>query len=416
MYSYSALLKPVIPEGSRSRDFAMYYLGALGISQSRNFYYDWAYYIRGKLQDHPYITMDGNDPDPGYLDRQLVSRNIGRIPPYTYPPIWYIFCLPLLVFSWEGAFDVFLILNQIFLTMAILCLFRNQIINISSSGFLLLSGLVLYFFPVIRTVSGGQVNLLILLLISCALYSLKNKRDIHAGILLALATAIKMHPVLLIGYCALRKRYVVVLSALLCFIVLMGFSTLVVGLEVMQVYYLEVLPKWASNLRAHDMNISIAGFISRLFVGYKWLSAPFNNPGLARILISISSITTLLFLVILFFRRSNLYHNVIELEFSLVIIATALISTWTLDHHLVLLLIPYSILISNHRTDRINWKKTIFLITTYTLISWRYHYWEEFYRQGWPTLLLSIRTLGLAGMFIYTLIEYFEKTGSESWT
>jgi hypothetical protein len=28
--------------------------------------------------------------------------------------------------------------------------------------------------------------------------------------------------------------------------------------------------------------------------------------------------------------------------------------------------------------------------------------------------LLSIRTLGLAGLFVYTLLEYFEKTGSES--
>ncbi|OGL44369.1 MAG: hypothetical protein A2161_02815 [Candidatus Schekmanbacteria bacterium RBG_13_48_7] len=405
-YFYEAVLNPLIPENSRSRDFGMYYLGALGVKESHNFYYDYAYYIRDKRQDHSFIVLDGVDPDPGYLDRQLAAHGMELIPPYTYPPLWYIMCLPLLAFTWITAFDVFMIFNQFCLATALICLPIDQTRKIPPADFCLISGLLFYFYPLIRTVNGGQANLVVLALITISLLLIKHQKEWTAGAFLALATAIKLHPLILIGYCLMKKKYRVFYSAVIWILILMILSTVFVGWQIMKVYYLEVLPKWASNMRAHDMNVSIAGFVSRLFIGYRWLTPPFHNPALARTIVTLSALSILIAIAILFYKRKTTYIDCFNMEFSIVIIATALVSTWTLDHHLVLLLIPFAVLLQYRQNDSLRWGKMILLLLAYSLISWRYHYWEPFYRQGLGTLLLSIRTGGIICLMAAALYEY----------
>jgi hypothetical protein len=87
----------------------------------------------------------------------------------------------------------------------------------------------LTFMPLAMTVAYGEVNALILLCLLLAAWLARCRRPLAAGMLLGLAAGIKVYPLVLIGYYALRGRWRVVGSALASLAALGALVLLVLG-------------------------------------------------------------------------------------------------------------------------------------------------------------------------------------------
>lgn len=70
------------------------------------------------------------------------------------------------------------------------------------------------FFPLQNTIHGGQTNVFLLFLVTAALYLFQQKRDLPAGIILGIATILKISPFLLLIYFLLKRQWKVFVSGL----------------------------------------------------------------------------------------------------------------------------------------------------------------------------------------------------------
>lgn len=135
--------------------------------------------------------------------------------PFNYPPTSLLFfpvftlfprtiaSLVLLLFSFGGLFLTIWIMSQMVFT-------KSQKLN----AFLLFSICFIQFFPTKFTLTLGQVNLIILSLLTASFYFFQKKRDIFSGFLLGIATLIKIFPFFLIFFFLREKQWKVVLSFL----------------------------------------------------------------------------------------------------------------------------------------------------------------------------------------------------------
>lgn len=140
--------------------------------------------------------------------------------PFNYPPTSLVFFLLLSIPPKTIAPIVFLLcsLGSLFLSIQFLCsmLFpKSKRLN----AFLLSSIIFVQYFPVKFTLTLGQINLMILLLVVTAYFVFQKNKDVLSGFFLAAATLIKIFPIFLIFFFVKEKRWKTIMSligTLLC--------------------------------------------------------------------------------------------------------------------------------------------------------------------------------------------------------
>ncbi|MEU4244016.1 glycosyltransferase 87 family protein [Actinoplanes sp. NPDC026619] len=144
-----------------------------------------------------YWLIDGGD----LYDYRYQGTEYG----FTYPPFAGLAMSPLAITSWPVAVAASVVLNCV----AVILLIRWYFVPIlQSRGWPVWTPCALMFLgflvfePSRDTFSYGQVNLLLLVLVGS---DLRNKR--FAGVGIGLAAAIKLTPVIFIGYLILARRY-----------------------------------------------------------------------------------------------------------------------------------------------------------------------------------------------------------------
>ena len=140
--------------------------------------------------------------------------------------------------------------------------------------------LVLALRPFTSDLDHGNVNILIAFLVVLSLWMFAQGRDIWAGVLLALATAFKVTPALLIPYFAWKRQWKLVASAI---IGLALFLTVVPGLVLGQSRNIELLGDWygavvapyveRGEVETRQHNQSMPALL------YRWLT---DSPGLEK--------------------------------------------------------------------------------------------------------------------------------------
>ena len=215
---------------------------------------------------------------------------------------------------------------------------------------------------VMSNLATSQVNIFIFSLVVFSLYSFLNKKDHTAGLLIGVATAIKLTPGLFVLYYAYKGCWKPVLWAalggLFCWGVLLP---LVMGPG----YYLEVMSSWISMLQSYLAEGSsvdgLAGYkhtnqsMEAFF--YRYFSHTPANGGFDNFYVNLVSlpmeitgwVVKLLKLALLVLLawvcRSPLRNRsnpLLLLEFSLVIMATLYISPISWINHYIVMILPFA--------------------------------------------------------------------------
>jgi hypothetical protein len=186
------------------------------------------------------------------------------------------------------------------------------------------------------------LGFILLLLVVGAWAAAKTERWYAAGILLGLAAAIKLFPAFLLLYFCLTRRWKVVASAVLTFVVISAITLGVLGPGAYVTYFNDVLPS-VEVLRSNWINASLPGLWSKLFnpAAGQHVEALWQSPALAQALTLVSCFPIIAaFGWITLKARTGVEH---DLAFALAVTAMLLVSPITWDHYLVLLLLPTAV-------------------------------------------------------------------------
>jgi hypothetical protein len=207
--------------------------------------------------------------------------------------------------------------------------------------------------PVIDVFRVGQSGLLLGALMVGAWYLLRQRRPIAAGVLIGIATGLKIYPGLLLVYLALRERRALV-AALLTLLGLTGLVAVLCGVDCFREWS-DTVRYVVSEYRAYPDNISLLGLISRTINALHWTELPAREIGTGVSLVFVAGLTTLLLCRSAGGREAA---SVRDLEFALFLVLMVLLSPVAWEHYVVVVLFSLAVLGMRTLTWFVNWRRT----------------------------------------------------------
>ena len=138
-------------------------------------------------------TQKGLDPYNDELLQSLAKElNIPKVTEYNYPPFTTLLFLPLSYLPYPAAVLVWRVLNLGLVVCAVWLICKMLALPLGATTALIVGLIVFSYDPLIYNLAIGQINLVILLLITGAAYAWVRQRQVLAGVLLALAASIKI--------------------------------------------------------------------------------------------------------------------------------------------------------------------------------------------------------------------------------
>lgn len=255
-------------------------------------------------------------------------------PPYRYPPLAAFVVWPLTFFPPRVAAVLWLAATAAAFILSAWLLGR---LSPSPWGIPLGLALLLGFVPALTTLHAGQINGLVLLCLTLALWGLVRGQPALAGAGVAASALLKLVPLAHLGYLGWRRRWAALGWGLLALGLLLGLSLALIGWAGLQSYFRHFLELGeAGNLLPMGPNQALNGFWSRVLLGHV-------APALIRRL-SLGSVGVLILATIgLCWPRGDA-TRLVPLEFALVTVAINLITPYAWYHQFVLLLLPLFIL------------------------------------------------------------------------
>lgn len=245
--------------------------------------------------------------------------------PDVYPPFSQFFFIPFTFLSARFAGELWVALSIVFYLLSIGLLMNIFSFKWSNKAFLLIGLLNFTFFPLKFTLGMGQVNTLVLLFCCLFLYFLKyKKKPMYAGSVLAMSVLWKLFPFFVLPYLFVKRKYSVLiwLFSTVGFVVFL--SCLLFGMEIHVYFVRQVLPSLLGGWKDYYYNQSIAFPIAVLFAE----DSPLRT----------GSYVFFGFLVLFPAALLSLKRPFSLLALTTIFTATLLVSRFTWQHHLVLLL------------------------------------------------------------------------------
>ncbi len=307
------------------RDFVQEWASARNFLEGRPIYED------QQVSLARYLDYHRNPDNP--TDRFFLHYN-------AHPPTSVLLAVPLARLDYP---DATLAWNLISLAaLAVSFWLFNQQLHITSSPWALLPLLayLLLCGPFRQQMYQGQLNLVLLLLLTATWASDRSGRSLAAGTLLGLATAIKLFPGFLVLYFLLRRDWRAVGATVIAFGLLTGLTTAVLGATTYRDYVSDVLPQVAAY-ESDWLNASFAGFWSRLFnpTSHQNTVIPlWTSPLLASAGTLLCRVALLAACVWALWRMKTPAER--DLAFGLLLPAMLLISPIAWDHYFLLLFLP----------------------------------------------------------------------------
>lgn len=341
-----------------------------------------------------------------YLDYRKKSWEFG-IAYNAHPPASVLLALPLARLDYSDAFLVWSLASLAAGAVSGWLVVRQLDLRFTLWTLAPTLALVLVCNPFRQQMNQGQLNLILLLLLTGTWAADRSGRPAVAGLLLGLATAIKLFPGLLFVYYLLRRRWDVFGWGVFGFVLVNLLTAAILGVEAFESYIQHAVP----GVRVYTdwwPNISLSGFWLKLFDGRGGRVIPlWYAPTLARVAIVLSWLVVLTLLAWAVLRaRTPADHDV---TFGLTLIAMLLLSPVTWDHYCVLLLVP--VVIFWRRVPRRTIARVLFwfgvivlwltpMVFWYPLTGARLETWMVMVAAPWQTLTaLSLPCYALIALF-----------------
>lgn len=329
-YTRVALVRSI--QEDRATDFFINYTAATVLAQGGNIYDADALQAVGELGPKPFTTFDFGS---------LFAT-------YVTPPLHVILLLPLVPLGYERAGIALLLLNNVLLfsSLALIMMARDREFPHLPEWMLALL-LVFGFQPIYISLELGQVDFVILFLIALCYWAYKRGSKLIVGPCLALAAMIKLAPAMLVLYFLWKRELLIFLAAMAALVLAGAVSVLIAGHEAILVFGTRILPALLKGT-AFFQNQSLNGFFCRLFVdpSLYYSLQEFPSVPQARILSALTSAVLLVVAAYATRKRARRHRLRFDLEFSLAMVTTLLVSSVAWDHYYTWLLLPFLILLS----------------------------------------------------------------------
>jgi hypothetical protein len=204
---------------------------------------------------------------------EAVERYLGiRLPPgeqltigvNAHPPTSVLLVAPLALLDYPSAVLAWNLISLAALGVSLWLVARALDLPLSAGSLLPAVVLLLLCGPFRQQMYQGQLNLVLLLLLTGVWTAARSGRDTLAGTLLGVAAAVKLFPAFLFLYFVLGRRWKVVGSGVGSLLTVTGLTAALLGAGTYRDYARDVLPR-VDQFRAGWDNASLAGFWTKLF-------------------------------------------------------------------------------------------------------------------------------------------------------
>jgi hypothetical protein len=339
------------------------------------------------------VVAQGKNPfDPVAVARADATLNIRRAgAAANYPPVFYLLMRPWVLIPIRPAAVLWFLASQACLaaTMA-LCL--RRVPGPSPLRVTALLFVVLNYQPLLENLFLGQANAFLLLLVTVAWRALRTGRPWAASIAVAATALIKIQYVFLFPFLWWTGRSRVAARAFLLWGFALGIGIPVLG-QPHYAAYLQYLLSPPGYLHAWTANLSLRATLYRLFTDSS------HGAVLANGLTAILSLALLLGLAWLTSRPTPSDSTAADWTWGLGLTVLWLLSPFMLEHHLVVLLLPLSLLLLTEPDSPPSGAEQAMLVATILLLASQYSL-ERFpiFRDGIPSLLTTGKLLGVVGL------------------
>ena len=283
----------------------------------------------------------------------------GYFTPDVHPPFTILLFSPFTLFSYFLAERLWTLLSIIFLFGSLYLIFKiNNEKMFSRIGFLISALLFTFYFPIKFTLGMGQINFLILFLVTLSIYSLNKNKNYLTGTLLSLSIMIKFFPLFLLPYLIILKKWKTLFSFIAVSVIVLLFTFIVINPDINIYFYKNVLPTLLSGWKTDYYNQSLSGFLGRQ------ISNGFARE-LSRIFISLI-LVAVSYLIIL--KNNSQRTTIVNLSFSLLITLTLLINNFSWQHHFVWLIFPFITIFYFIKNKKLSWYYYFILGVSFFLV------------------------------------------------
>jgi hypothetical protein len=388
-------------------DFPHYYLAAkiAGTPGKHRLYYS--------AQSSKEETLGKIDPNTEW-GREARQNGIPDTLYFSAPPFVATLLTPIGRLSFKTAFFVWRILSELFFFLAVVIIL--QVCRALTPITLLVCTMAGFFFePFVLTLDKGQFGALLLLLWSAGTLLAQKKWDPLSSLMFALATLVKLTPVLVLGLFLIRRRWKWVGFYLLWLVLLIAVSFWQTGLENQQLF-LSKMKVLACGVPG-PYNYSLPGIIQNVYYGnilaYEQMPAQapawlcFSGKALAVVLLA----GALLILI-----RRNRGGDV---AWDLIVLAlvTLLIAPFTWRHYYTLEILPLIFVwfsLRRGRFSNLNAVRWTAIICTFVAAT-RYPDYLQVHLTNGPArvFLVSLLALSALALTIVLLFAYRDEVPPE---
>jgi hypothetical protein len=338
------------------------------------------------------VAQGGNPFDPEAVaraDAMLGVRRAGAAA--NYPPIFYLFMRPWVLIPIRPAAVLWFLASQASLVAAITLCLRwapgPSPLRVTAMLFV-----VLNFQPLLENLFLGQVNAFLLLLVTVAWWALRTGHPWAASIAVAATPLIKIQYLFLFPFLWWTGRSLVAARALLLWGIAHGIGLSLLG-QAHYLSYLQYLLSPPEYLHAWTANLSLRATLYRLCIDASYGAVLANG------------LTVILALALLVGLARATSHptspdsTAADWTWGLGLTVLWLLSPFMLEHHLVVLLLPLSLLLLTESDSSPSWRQQAVLVATILLLASRYSL-ERFpiFQNGVLSLLATGKLLGVAGL------------------
>ncbi len=345
--------------------------------------------------------------------------------PFLYPPPSLLLLYPYTLVSYAAAGVLTLILNHL-LIIVFMVMFLNKILNLDLENIftVLAVAYILFYHPLVVTLSYGQINLIVLVLLCLTWIGVKRESASWlVAIPLSLAILLKTYPAVFLLYFLAKKKVGILGWAIVLVGLFSVFSYLILPGSVWSDWVTKVLPTGGYGKTPYGLfspagswNQSVNGFTSRLFLPNEFSQAIMPSSFLASVgpyMLSGAVILIAFWLTFLSAKHPG-KSEYTDLEFSLYLLTMFLIAPISWEHHLVFVLPAAMIgLKLALETNKIELTQII-LIFAVLLLAWRFPMWAKVLKEGILTLGISLKFYATVFVWAFFALLVWRRLGSEN--
>ena len=311
---HTVILAWYLPQRAYDHDFSVFYSAAIALRQHLD----------------PYTT----DLVP---IGQRMNMKVWPLVHTTDTPFALLLFMPFSLGAPATSHSIWITLNGIALFGALTLLIRPKYSGLDVRMALLTAALALLYAPVTENFLFSQRQVLILLLLALMMRSLESGNDVRAGLLLALAAAYRVFPILMVGYFVVRGQWRLLRYTALGLALIGAVTIVMMGLPLCVSFLRGV--RLAMAATSNPADVAIRGLIIRGFTHVFGDRFDGRHEIFQRASILFAQLAILVLTVMPTLR--NLRQTVFDQRsYGLWVAATVVLSPLSWIHYMVLLLIP----------------------------------------------------------------------------